>query len=79
MLFSIVLGEKTVQVTVKPKPVFHKGAEVIEQTEQKTIRRKIENVTTYAGTVVGPSRVNVARLTITKDILIGYIFLDDDW
>jgi hypothetical protein len=77
--FSIVLGEKTVKVVVKPNPVFHKGVEAIEMAKNGIKRKKIEDIITYAGTVVDPNQANTVRFTITKEFLTGYIFIDEDW
>lgn len=77
--FSIRIGERVIEMTVKPDPLLDEDCEIIEIKDEKEIRGKLKDVFTYTGKVAGFEEGGDVRLTISEDFLSGYILVDDDW
>lgn len=78
--FLVRLGETTVNVLVQPEPILEDTAEIIEISEgEKITRRTTADNITYVGRVVEAEELSEVRLTITQDMLTGYVFYDGDW
>lgn len=76
--FSITLGEKQVEVSVKPTPTFTEDVKIIEWTKGKVIQREIKDTINYSGYVVGSEKTSGVRFTISKNLLIGSVQLDEE-
>ncbi|OKH20295.1 hypothetical protein NIES593_19490 [Hydrococcus rivularis NIES-593] len=78
--FPLRLGKSTVNVLVEPEPISEEGTEIVEiQEDGETIRQSISDTVTYAGRIVGAEETSDVRLTITNDMLAGYVIYGEDW
>lgn len=75
--FALRLGEVQRNITVAPAPVAEAAANVVVDGAEASVEGAIPAVV-FAGTVEGDSESDV-RLTITDDLVLGYVRTGDDW
>lgn len=81
--FALPLGDRTVDVRVDPAPVGPDGtagtlAEVAEDDAEPTVEeRVVESVVTYAGGLAEAPEGSDVRLTVTDEVVTGYVAAPD--
>lgn len=78
--FILELGGEPRSIKVSPEPVSDPNAEIVIVGEDgETERSGFDEVFTYAGNVVGEEESSVVRLTITPEMLGGYVMEAENW
>ena len=78
--FILELGGEPRRIKVSPEPVSDPDAEIIIVGEDgESERSAFDQVFTYAGSVVGEEESSVVRLTITPEMLGGYVMEAENW